>query len=1346
MTGSSHGGQGGGGIPGEGTGPESVTFKESASGAPGADPTISDLPHTGGPGQGHAIKDLPPGTVVDHFVVKRLLGEGGMGRVYLARDTTLGRRVALKVLSPQIFGTAGALDDFLREARITARFSHPHIVGIYAVGEHQGEPYLALEYLEGQTLQERIAEGAVGPREAARVGIAVAEALREAHAIGVLHRDLKPSNILIPRDGRPRVVDFGLARATQAGQVPRAREGSGGGAGESWEGSPLYMSPEQWLGAADTPATDIWSLGLILHELATGRHPMQGRTMNELVAFMLQPDPVPLGCTQPEVPAELCAVIQLCLNKDPEPRPTAELVVDMLESVARGRRGGWDPSRQSPYRGLLPFGEQHADLFFGREAEVDAFVERLRDEPTITVVGPSGAGKSSFVRGGVIPRLRDQGSWTALSMRPGSRPFNELARTLIGDPGSTSGISRRRSSEEEELAARLQESPARLTLELGAIHERQGNHVLLLLDQTEELFTMVEDATVRRRFLEAILTAADDAADPVRVVLTIRDDFFYRLVEGTSGSAALDRMLILRTPDERMLEQVLTRPLAAAGFRFEDPEMVAEMIASVSGEVACLPLLEFAARLLWERRDSAEKVIRREVFNEMGGVAGALVNHADAVLEGLTREGQGLARQMLTRLVTPVGTRRILSRDRVLEGLTAEADEVLDRLVQARLLTVLKRTGEGGKLGPNLELVHESLVATWRRLARWLEESREDLLFLDEVGQAAELWQKRGSRSEELWQGDALHEALRMLGRCRDQAPEQVAQFLEAGRRRQANRRRRRRLLTSGIIAGLVLVVVVLAYQARVADSQRAEAQSRRAEALREGARAALSQGKVLEARAKLRAGMEVEDAQMARALWWQLRDEPLVWNKDLGAFVYGLTFLHPGNRLAVASRDGSIYVLDVRTQAVKVLRGHDDQVFSIASSRSGARLASGSWNGKVLLWDLAAGKVTHTLKGHSSGVFGVDFGPGGKVLASSSWKGKVRLWAADTGAQIREMPGDPKGTRGVRLSPDGKLLLTWGLSSTLQLREVATGRLVRTLSGHGQVVVTGIFNAAAGLIASGSKDGTVRLWDVATGAQRRSLLHPGKSATYGLSFSPGGELLASAGSDKIVRVWRVATGELVHTFTGHTAAIYGVTFSPDGLLLASGGSDRTVKLWRVGKAARARVSSGHASAVEGVRFTPDGRSLVSVSSDQTVRVWDVMSGRQTRTLRGHTDGIYGVAISPDGSRVASAARDRDIRLWDVASGHGKVLFKGHMDAARGVAFSPDGRRLVSGGSDRTLRIWDVQSGRQLRVLKGHADGILGIALSPDGRLAASAGADGSVGLWELDDDGEALPIWLKGH
>ncbi len=377
---------------------------------------------------------------VEHFQIIKLLGRGGMGEVYLARDTKLGRKVALKRILPNTLDNAESIERFLFEARTTAQFSHPNIVTVYAVGEHHGVPYLALEYLPGQTLRNRMKDGELSHREVARLGLAIAAALTEAHRHGVLHRDLKPANVVVPPDGRLRVLDFGLAGIVESVDAVTAAPGELGvdTHKDGLVGTPPYMAPEQWLCDTLTETVDVWALGLILYELVDGRHPYLGVDFTGLGAAVCAPDPVPPMSSREAVPEPLAEVIDGCLHKDSAKRLSASEIGRRLEAFLHfgGRRLDED---ESPFRGLLPFTERHGSTFFGRDAEIDRFVEQLRHQSLVPVVGPSGAGKSSFVRAGVVPRLRDGARWVMVRMRPGNHPFETLAQELhraSADPAS----------------------------------------------------------------------------------------------------------------------------------------------------------------------------------------------------------------------------------------------------------------------------------------------------------------------------------------------------------------------------------------------------------------------------------------------------------------------------------------------------------------------------------------------------------------------------------------------------------------------------------------------------------------------------------------------------------------------------------------------------------------------------------------------------------------------------------------------------------------------------------------------------------------------------------------------
>ncbi|MFH0899089.1 MAG: protein kinase, partial [Pseudomonadota bacterium] len=977
---------------------------------------------------------LAEGSMVDEFRVVRLVGRGGMGEVYLARDVKLGRKVALKLIRPRTLGGGDSVNRFMREAKLTAGFSHPHIVTVYRVGEHNGRPYLALEFLEGQNLRQRLQEERPGLREAMRIGLAIAQALTEAHRHRVLHRDLKPENVLLAKDGGVRVLDLGLAkmvgdagadgnsssgsdgcgdssvggdggadggaddgtapvRRPAAADEDQAKEGFFGAAryadpGETKSiplgtsssandgdtksmlcGTPRYLAPESWLGEGIGETADVWALGMILAELFLGRHPYHGLSGALLRCQVVAVESVPLALPGAEVPPELVTLVASCLEKDPSRRPPALVVAKRLdELLARGGRPRHS-AEESPFRGLFSFGELHADLFFGRDAEIAAFLERLREQPVLAVVGPSGVGKSSFVQAGVVPRLREQGSWTVLMVRPGNDPFAALAGRLEGGessvPAKSLGSSTMMSHFREiwadrpgisfaeaeqrltgELALRLHDSPRLLNVLLEELAERQHSKVLLLVDQVEEAYTLVADEQVRSRFLRAVCSAADDPLGPVRVVLTVRDDFLGRLAESGEIEAALRQVTVLRRPGPEALREILEKPVEAMGYRYEDGELVEEMIRAVQGEPASLPLLQFAGQMLWERRDREQRLIRRHAYEAMGRITGALAEHADGVLASLPPPQIKDARELLLRLVTAEGARRVVAATTVLDGLGPGAAEVLTRLVQARLVTTRRgvRQGEGEAV---LELVHESLVRSWGRLARWLEESREDVAFVAEISQAAELWERRGSRREEVWQDDALRDARSKAARLGTTIPDAVARFLAAGVKKELGAQRRQKRVLTLVIAGLASIAIAAILTAQLAFRQKrrteelraraeqreAEAQAQRAEALREGASAALNRGDLLEARAKLRGSLETNDSTMGRVLWGELEQESLVWSRRLGGWVMDVAYSPDGRSVASACYDGNVYLVEVETAAMRVLRGRTGVLTSVALS-----------------------------------------------------------------------------------------------------------------------------------------------------------------------------------------------------------------------------------------------------------------------------------------------------------------------------------------------------------------------------------------------------------------------------
>jgi len=280
---------------------------------------------------------LAPGTRLGPYEIVAPLGSGGMGEVYRAKDTRLGREVAIKVLPPHLSANPEVRARFEREAKTVSSLNHPHICTLFDVGRAPGEPgsgeidYLVMELVDGETLDQRVAKGALPMAETLKLGVQIADALDRAHRAGIVHRDLKPGNVMLTRGGA-KLMDFGLARAT----------GLAGGTGESGvtqaaltrsptvatpltaEGTIVgtfqYMAPEQLEGREADARCDIWALGCVLHEMATGRRPFEGRSQASLISAIMTGDPPPISKLVPGAPPALERVVQGCLAKDPADR------------------------------------------------------------------------------------------------------------------------------------------------------------------------------------------------------------------------------------------------------------------------------------------------------------------------------------------------------------------------------------------------------------------------------------------------------------------------------------------------------------------------------------------------------------------------------------------------------------------------------------------------------------------------------------------------------------------------------------------------------------------------------------------------------------------------------------------------------------------------------------------------------------------------------------------------------------------------------------------------------------------------------------------------------------------
>ena len=753
--------------------------------------------------------NLAPGVRIEHYELIRELGRGGMGQVFLARDTKLARRVAIKFLS---HGSKKFNERFRAEATVTAKCDHENIIKVYDFDEYLGVPYMALEYVEGVTLGKLMTEGNRMPLGVAiETIVPVLKALTAAHAAGIVHRDLKPDNIIVTASGTVKVLDFGVAKLFEAPErtpppqrVPTASIDLSKTRSGAIVGTLPYMSPEQLGVDSVDHRSDLWAVGVILYEMLAGKHPLDPVTQGKLFgAAAALDEPMPsLADDTPGLPDRVVEIVARCLQKRKANRyrSAAELWNDLLPFLP-ARTGRALVTDESPYPGLHAFQESDANRFFGRSQDVAATTARLRDRPLVGLVGPSGVGKSSFVRAGLMPALKSSGgAWETIIVRPGRDPLATLA-------GALESLRESRDSDPivgEDLPQRLLGEPGVFGARLRARARRRHMQILLFVDQLEELYTLVPDAAVRLAFTACLAGAADDPSGPLRVVVAMRSDFLDRAAEDQRFVEELSRGLqFLRPLSRDGLSEALSAPLSMLGYGFEQG-IVPAMLDALEVTPGALPLLQFTAAKLWEQRDRDRRVITQHSYLATGGVAGALATHADEVYASFAAPDQKLVRAIFQRLVTPDHTRAIVDRSE-LRDISREIDRIVARLVEARLLLVQQR-GEGEHA---VELVHESLITRWPLLQRWLDEDHEDAAYLAQIRAAAAQWEQKSRPQGLLWRGEAMEEARLWRARYRGELAPREAAYLEAVFALATRGRRRARAIAVGVIAFLSVVVVV---------------------------------------------------------------------------------------------------------------------------------------------------------------------------------------------------------------------------------------------------------------------------------------------------------------------------------------------------------------------------------------------------------------------------------------------------------------------------------------------------------------------------------------------------------
>lgn len=1424
------------------------------------------------------------GRSIKGYEIIERISSGGLGAVYRAFQTTLGREVAVKVILPGLASQPDFIRRFEIEAQIIARLEHLHIVPLYDFWRDLDGAFLVMRWMRGGSVKELLAKEPYSVGSASRLLDQVASALSTAHAANVVHRDIKPSNILLDEEGNAYLADFNIAKdLNQNDDQPTWSE--------AVVGSPDYLSPEQARSEPVTAQTDIYGLGVTLYEILTGHLPFPELSgVERLFKHINEPIPA-IENLDPLIREAVNEVIQKATAKNPRNRyedvlqmsadfrqaarieedPHSELVESLTireqeilqlimqgntnreiadalfievstvkwnirqiypklgvrnrrQAIMRARElnllidGGQSkniedsptddrpllPLPINPYKGLRPFNTADSKDYFGREHLIRKMLVHLTSPEAangqtkrsgrpanremvgrdrfLAVVGPSGIGKSSLVQAGLIPALSrgevpGSDRWFIVQMTPGTHPLDELEVALLRIAANQGG----------NLREQLQRDENGLLRTAKIILPKDGSDLVLVIDQFEELFTLTTDENDRKHFIDNLVAAVSQPGSRVRLVLTLRADYFDRpLHYAQFGDLVRSHMVTVLPLSAEELERAIIQPAQQAGITLE-PGLAARIIDDVLYQPGGLPLLQYTLTELFEHRD--ERTLTLSTYETIGGATGALARRAEELFQEQDEVGQEAIRQLFLRLVvlnsgqeSALDTRRRVPRAE-LTAVAAEEfsiDEIIDSYASYRLLTL---DHDPASRRPTVEVAHEALLREWERLRAWLEHSRDDLYQHRRLQVLAQDWLTHDrdpglllhqTRLDQFaaWavnsdivltpgEQDFLDSSLaarqdrRSEEEVRRQRELETAQQLaETEQRRaaaqaEAAQRLRRRALYLGValaVAGLLAVWAIFTSRQAVQNAQQAQnnaniASTQEALAAAEAASAAAAEAAAEEerqiaederdnAQTAAQAALDAQSTAEAEAVQRAAAEAVAIDEREEAQAQQRLASARELSLAAINNLDidPQLSVL-LAMQAVQTTLNTDSMALPEAQSAL-----------HVALTNLQVEKVFSSSSPETCNwCADVQYAAEGGMIAGSGPGNTAVLWDAGSGEEIATVEGHSEPVVAVALNSDSSRLATASEDDTAVVWQLSalgpssiTVEALLTLSGHTNDLTSVVFSPDGAQIATASRDETIKLWDAASGEELAALVgHEG--SVRDVLFHPDDNLLISGSNDGTVKIWDVATGQELRTLDSHTDRVSDLALSSDGSRLATVSWDGTMKVWDVASWEELISVPADEARAYAVAISPDGSLIAAAGTDAVIDIWDVQSGEEVLSLPGHQAIIYNLAFSPDGQRLASGAGDGTIQTWDISrsAAHEWLTLDGHNWVMFGVDFSPDGRMLATASWDGALKVWDADTGEELKTLLQDESRKMSVQFSPDGRMLAATAENDAAVLWD---------------
>ena len=873
------------------------------------------------------------------------------------------------------------------------------------------------------------------------------------------------------------------------------------------------------------------------------------------------------------------------------------------------------------------------------------------------------------------------------------------------------------------------------------------DQVLLVVDQFEELFTL-NPPDVQSLYSEILGRLALE--HDVHVLISMRDDFLFHCQAYEPLRPVFSELTPLGPLMGGALRRALVQPASRCGYRFEDDDLVAEMLAEVEGERGALPLLAFAVSRLWEERDRGEGVLTREAYQRIGGVGGALGRHAEETLENIGDDRTPMVREIFRNLVTAQGTRAVRDLEVLLSifDVTEKeaATDVLRALVDARLLTTFETHTGDEEPRRRIEIIHESLLANWPRLVRWRTQDQEGAQLRDELRQSARAWDDHGRHDDRLWTGTAYRE----FRLWRERYPGRLTELEEAFAAAMsafANRRRRRRrfAVAASFIALLIILLFVGSFWRR---SMQATARAEASELVALGQLELDNYPSATVAHAI--ASLELADGPAARrlaleALWkgptaiivndeWTMQAQ---FTSD-GRWLVQSRSTTATTPLRLISEDGSSWVTE-HTEGGHASRremGLESSVFGLLGWDKNRTYGTAS------VWSAPEGKKLVEAQYESGALMTFDVAirsdQGRMITTYREDNGRVGVDALGFDGVHKRL-----GTVDLDLEVDGRWFVAmnrrgqWIAASTghdvFVIDVGESGLSEPRLLGRQKAPVTTVDMLQGGqFVATADAECQIRLWDLeGTTPPIRIQGPPSRCILYAISEAEDYLVALSqkeSGQNDQFWIWSVKDGypKLLRQFD---YGDYGGMWLTNGFWVRAGPDPRT-RLWPLAAPADAEPSlllRGEPAGWGYPRFHPNEKWLV-VPDTSGLSLWP-LARPYPAVIRRHEKRINHLEFGPAGAWLASSSNDQTVRVWPLegeAPPPGRVLFEETTTLPWGLARSPNGRELMVGGP-LTIRLLSLGNDPPVKIIEENPDEpgtYWNVAFNADGSLAATSSAN----------------------